>query len=86
MTTLTFSKEKHCLMIFNKITGIEDTIFEDIEGDPDTLAGLIIEIERRIPKLNNITKFKQYEFKITKVDSRRVLEVQVTLPKPGSVQ
>ena len=77
---------KTLLNDFYKITGIEDTIFEDIEGDPDTLAGLIIEIERRIPKLNNITKFKQYEFKITKVDSRRVLEVQVTLPKPGSVQ
>ncbi|MBE0639791.1 MAG: gliding motility-associated protein GldE [Bacteroidales bacterium] len=72
---------KTLLNDFCKIINIEDSIFEDIQGDPDTLAGLIIELEGRIPKLNNSTKFQQFEFKITKVDNRRILQIQVNLPK-----
>lgn len=77
---------KTLLNDFCKIMNIEDTIFEDVQGDPDTLAGLIIELEGRIPKLNHSTKFQQFEFKITKVDNRRILQVQVNLPKPKIIQ
>jgi len=72
---------KTLLNDFCKIMNIDDSIFEDIQGDPDTLAGLIIEIEGKIPKMNHITKFHQFEFKITKVDNRRILQIQVNLPK-----
>ncbi len=72
---------KTLLNDFCKIMNIDDSIFEDIQGDPDTLAGLIIEIEGKIPKMNHSTKFHQFEFKTTKVDNRRILQIQVNLPK-----
>lgn len=75
---------KTLLNDFCKILNIEDSIFEDIQGNPDTLAGLIIELEGRIPKLNHCTKFQQFEFKITKVDNRRILQTQVNLPKKNT--
>ena len=37
---------------FEKITGLEDNSFEDIEGEADTLAGLILEIKGELPKKN----------------------------------
>lgn len=77
---------KTLLNDFCKIMNIEDTVFDRVQGDPDTLAGLIIELEGRIPKMNHSTKFQQFEFKITKVDNRRILQVQVNLPKPKVIQ
>jgi len=73
---------KTLLNDFCKILNIDDAIFEDIQGNPDTLAGLIIELEGKIPKINHNTKFQHFEFKTTKVDNRRILQIQVNLPKP----
>ncbi|HZK07943.1 MAG TPA: gliding motility-associated protein GldE [Bacteroidales bacterium] len=60
---------------FCKILNIEDRLFEDVKGDSETLAGLILEIEGRIPPVNASTKFLNYEFIIKKVSSRRIEEI-----------
>jgi putative hemolysin len=70
-------KGKTLLNDFCKIMDIEDEVFDDIKGDSDTLAGLIIELEGEIPKVNHSTKFQNFEFKSIKVDNRRILEIQV---------
>lgn len=62
---------------FCKIMNIENEVFEDIKGDSDTLAGLVIELEGKIPEVNHSTKFLNFEFKSIKVDNRRILEIQV---------
>lgn len=62
---------------FCKIMDIENDVFEDIKGDSDTLAGLVIELEGKIPDVNHSTKFQNFEFKSIKVDNRRILEIQV---------
>lgn len=73
---------KTLLNDFCKILNIEDSIFEDIQGHPDTLAGLIIELEGKIPELNHCTNYKNFEFKIIKAGSRRIEQIQVKLPFP----
>jgi gliding motility-associated protein GldE len=60
---------------FCKILGIEDRLFEDIKGDSETLAGVILEIEGRIPPVNASTKFLNFEFIIKKVSNRRIEEI-----------
>ncbi len=64
---------------FYKIMKIEDDFFEDIRGDADTLAGLILEIQGEIPKVGSIIEFQNYIFKILAADKRRIKQIHVTL-------
>ncbi len=60
---------------FCKILGIEDRVFEDRKGDSETLAGLILEMEGRIPPMNASIKLLNFEFIIKKVSNRRIEEI-----------
>ncbi len=70
---------KTLLNDFCKILQIDDRVFEHVKGDSETLAGLILEIEGRIPSANTSTKFLNFEFKIKKVSNRRIEEVLVKI-------
>lgn len=61
---------------FYKITGIEENAFEEIEGDADTLAGLILEIKGELPQKDEIIVYHGHQFKILEVDNRRIKKIQ----------
>ncbi len=63
-----------------RLVGIETTIFDKVRGDSDSLAGLILELAGRIPELNEEIEHRNYIFKITAVDNRRIKQVKITLP------
>jgi gliding motility-associated protein GldE len=63
---------KVLLQDFYKIINIDEDIFEDIKGDADTLAGLILEIKGEIPEENDGLKYRNLVFKIKSVDNRRI--------------
>ncbi|MBN2612063.1 MAG: gliding motility-associated protein GldE [Bacteroidales bacterium] len=64
---------------FYKVFDIEEDIFEQVRGDADTLAGLILEMKGEIPKKNDKVKYKNFEFKVIAVDTRRIKKIQVTV-------
>ncbi len=64
-----------------RIIEIDGEEFEDVKGEADTLAGLIIEIEGRIPTKNEKIKLKNLIFTIESADSRRVKRVKITVVK-----
>ncbi len=70
---------KTLLNDFYKILQTETTVFEDIKGEADTLAGLILELKGAIPNKNEQIKYKQFIFKIEAVDSRRIKQIRVTI-------
>lgn len=70
---------KTLLNDFCKIMDIDDKIFEDMKGDSETLAGLILEVEGKIPKANESTIINNFEFKVKKADNRRIEEILVTV-------
>ena len=70
---------KTLLNDFCKILEIDDAIFDDVKGDSETLAGLILELEGKIPKVNDRTKFHNFEFKIKKVSNRRIEQILVKI-------
>ena len=65
---------------FYKILNTEK-IFENIKGESDTLAGLILEIQGKIPEKNAIVKIKNFTFQIESVDNRRIKKITVTIDK-----
>ena len=66
------------LVDFCKVFDINELHFEEIKGESDTLAGLILEMEGRIPVAGYSTSYKEFGFVIEKADKRRIIEIKVT--------
>jgi gliding motility-associated protein GldE len=64
---------------FCKILGIEDDIFDQVKGDSDSLAGLILELEGKIPEKHTTVKFENFDFIVKAADDRRIQRIQVTI-------
>jgi len=67
---------------FCKIIGIDDNMFDEIKGEADSIAGLMLELLGKIPDKNTIVNFREFEFKALTVDKRRIKMVHVTIGKP----
>ena len=61
---------------FYKITDIDEDTFREVEGDADTLAGLILELKGELPQKNEIITYKEHQFKVLEVDNRRIKKIQ----------
>jgi putative hemolysin len=64
---------------FFKITNIDDTVFDDIKGEYETLAGLLLELKGEIPKKNDKMEFKNFTFIVESVDNRRIKQIKVII-------
>jgi gliding motility-associated protein GldE len=62
-----------------KILKIDDDYFEEVRGESDSLGGLILELEGKIPVKGTIVKYQRFEFTITDVTARKIIEVQVKI-------
>jgi putative hemolysin len=66
---------------FYKITDIEEDLFQDVRGESETLAGLILEMTGEIPQKGKVIKHGKYVFTIESADKRRVKEIRVEINK-----
>lgn len=66
---------------FYKITKCDDTVFNEIKGDADTLAGLILELKGEIPAQNEKTIYKHFTFTIESVNNRRIKQIKVEIDR-----
>jgi CBS domain containing-hemolysin-like protein len=64
---------------FIKILKCDDTVFNEVKGDADTLAGLILEIKGEIPDFHEKINYKQFAFTIEAVDDRRIKQIKVEI-------
>ena len=70
---------KTLLTDFYKIANINNATFEQIAGDADTLAGLLLEIKGEFPALHEVISYNGYDFEVLKMDERRILKVKFTI-------
>jgi gliding motility-associated protein GldE len=63
---------KTLLNDFFKITDIDEKVFDEIRGDAETLAGLLLEIKGAMPKKNEEITFGNFKFTILAADNRRI--------------
>lgn len=72
---------KTSLQNFCKLFNLESDFFDDVEGDSDTLAGLLLDIIDDFPKKHQIVKFRQFKFEILEIDERHIQKVKVSIIK-----
>ena len=70
---------KTLLSDFSKITNIDDEEFSEVEGDADTIAGLLLEIKGDFPNIHEKIDYKNYTFEILEIEERRISKVKVTI-------
>ena len=69
---------KTLLTDFCRILNIDDEEFAEVEGDADTLAGLLLEIKGDFPSLHEKLDYKNYTFEVLGVEERRISKIKVT--------
>lgn len=62
-----------------KILGCDSEDFATVRGESDTLAGLVLEIEGQIPKMEREIIFGKYRFKIIAVTNRRIEKINLVV-------
>ena len=68
---------KTLLKDFLKILNLPDDEFDDIEGDADSLAGLLLEIKGDFPAVHEVLMYKGYKFEVLEIEERRISKVKV---------
>ncbi|MCX6256238.1 MAG: hypothetical protein NTV31_17450, partial [Bacteroidia bacterium] len=59
----------------------EEDIFEEVRGESETLAGLILELTGEIPQKDQIIKYGNFVFRIESADRRRIKEIRIEINK-----
>ena len=70
---------KTLLSDFCRILEVDDDEFAEIEGDADTLAGLLLEIKGDFPEIHEKLEFRNYLFEILELEERRISRVKVVV-------
>ena len=70
---------KVLLTDFCKILNIDDSEFEEVEGDADSLAGLLLELKGDFPSAHEKIDYKNFTFEILSIEERRISRVKVTI-------
>ena len=77
---------KTLLSDFYKIMKADPDLFEKVEGDADTLAGLLLEIKGEFPVLHERLDYGNYHFEVLEMSTRRILKVKVTVDSSKPVE
>ena len=70
---------KTSLSDFYKIMKLDDDVFEEVEGDADSIAGLLLEIKGDFPKLHEKIDYQNFTFEILDMEERRISKVKVII-------
>lgn len=62
-----------------RILNVDDDEFAEVEGDADTLAGLLLEIKGDFPSIHEKIDYKNYTFEVMNVEERRISKIKLTV-------
>ena len=72
---------KTLLTDFYRILKLDDDTFEEVEGDADTLAGLLLELKGDFPKPHERIDYRRFRFEIVELGGHRISKVKVVVSK-----
>lgn len=70
---------KTLLSDFCRIMGVSDDVFSEVEGEADTLAGLVLEMKGDFPKVHEKFECSGFQFEVLEVLERRISSVKVVV-------
>lgn len=76
-------ESKTSLNDFCKVVDVDIDVFDKVRGESESLGGLLLEINSKLPKSGDIINFDKFMFTVVAVDQRRIKRVRVYI-NPGS--
>ena len=76
-------KAQISIVDFSKVFEIDDDYFEEVKGESDTLAGMILEMEGRIPEVGFKCEYKEFFFEIVEADNKHIIKIKVSRKNEG---
>jgi len=70
---------KTTLIDFCKITNQDLSIFEKVKGESESLGGLLLELNSKLPGTGELISFENYEFRVVAVDQKRIKKIKVII-------
>ena len=70
---------KTLLSDFTRIMNVPDSEFADVEGEADTIAGLLLELKGDFPSLHEKFEIKDFLFEVLEISERRITSVKVVV-------
>lgn len=74
---------KTLLTDFYKIIDADEDVFSDVEGEADTLAGMLLEIKGDFLSIHEKIEYKNYLFEIVGIEGRRISKIKVVINPPA---
>lgn len=68
---------KTMLIDFHKALDLDDDLFDEVSGDADSLAGLLLELKGEFPDLHESIDYKHLTFEVMEMDERRIVKIKV---------
>jgi gliding motility-associated protein GldE len=62
---------------FCKIIGKDPSIFDEVKGESESLAGIILELGSKLPRVGEKIEFKDLVFTVVAVDNRRIKRIRI---------
>lgn len=62
-----------------KIMGLSADTFDEVKGESDSLAGLVLEIAGEIPIAGSIIHANDFDFTVLEVEKNRILKIKVSI-------
>ncbi len=60
---------------------LPEEALDEVAGDADTLAGLLLEIKGEFPQLHERITYDRYTFEVMEMDERRIVKIKVIVGK-----
>ena len=77
---------KTMLSDFYKALDLDDELFEEVSGDADSLAGLLLELKGDFPDLHESIDFRHITFEVMEMDERRIVKIKVVVHNTSQEQ
>ncbi len=65
---------------FYKIVSLDSDGFEELSGEADTLAGLLLEVKGEFPMLHEVIVCNDVSFEVVQKDKHRIVKIKAVLP------
>jgi putative hemolysin len=62
-----------------KMMGLPPSTFDDVRGESDSLAGLVLEVAGEFPRLNDVLVAGDFEFAVLELDRNRIKKVKISI-------
>ena len=63
------------------VIGVSPDVFDEVRGESDSIAGLLLEIAGKFPALNETVIYKNFDFVVLEIEKMRIKRVKVTIDR-----